>query len=183
MLESLSVGDSKAILYLQDRTAGLVFRLLANHGLPDHLAQEILNDAVIIFIKKLREPGFVLTQAKPTTYFAEIVKLVVSNKTRTRQFSGNAPLEQQADLRDNTVEEYYTRKENREVVALLLAQTGEPCGQIIRLKYLDGYSDDEVIQGKMVSLGTVDSLRVKRSECMKRLREAAQRFVPHLKKT
>lgn len=180
LLTALAEGRSDAILYLQNKTNRFICKMIALRGLPDHLASEIQNDAMVIFIKKAREPGFSLENAKPETYYLEIAKYVIANKTRTRQYSGNEQLTEWQHLHDHSVEEYYAQKENREVVAKLLNQLGEPCSLLIRLKYLDGYSDKEQISNRLTLYGTEESLRVKRSDCMKKLREIAQSWIKSL---
>ncbi len=174
LLTALAAGDSKAILYLQDKATGLVKNILLNRGLPDHLLYEVLNDSTVVFIKKVREPGFILNDTQPITFFLGIAKYVISNKTRTRQFSGNTTLDDQHHLSDHSVEQYYAQKEQREVLSHLFTKIGEPCSSIIQLKYLEGLSDKEIVQGKLTIYKSEESLRVKRSDCMKNLRTLAQ---------
>jgi hypothetical protein len=42
---------------------------------------------------------------------------------------------------------------------------------VIRLKYIDGISDEEAVQDKLTAYSTADSLRKKRSDCMKKLKD------------
>lgn len=172
-LQAIHSGDSRAIVYLQDKATGFTKSLLQQKQLPQHLLGEVLNEGSIIFIKKIRTPGFALHSAKVSTYFLEIIKNVVSNKTRGRQYAAQETLENVVELSDHSVLEYYSRKENMELVAKLLNQIGLPCSNIITLKYLDGYSDEEVVQGKLSPYTSVESLRVKRSDCMKKIKEQA----------
>jgi hypothetical protein len=39
---------------------------------------------------------------------------------------------------------------------------------MIRLKYIDGYSDEEAVPEKLTAYSTVESLRQKRNDCMKK---------------
>ncbi len=176
-LNEVRRGDSKAIIFLQNNASGFTRTLLEQKKLPEHLKSEVLNDASIIVLKKIREPGFTLLSAKLSTYFIEIVKNVVLNKTRGRQFAGNDSLDDQHHLSDQSVEEYYARKENIELINRLLNDIALPCSAIIRLKYLDGYADEEVVQQQLVPYSTVESLRVKRSDCMKKLKDMAKKML------
>ena len=101
----------------------------------------------------------------------EIIKKVLSNETRKRQVGQHDLLENQYDLSDTSVEEYHIRKDNIELLNRLLSGAGAPCEQVIRLKYIDGYSDEEAIQAGLTAYSTVESLRQKRSDCMKKLKE------------
>lgn len=176
-LNAIQKGDTKAILYLQDKATGFTHQFMEQKRLPRHLFSEVLNDASIILLKKVREPGFALQSAKVSTYFVEIVKKVALNKTRNRQFSGSDSIETQQHLSDTSVEEYYARKEHIELINNLLKDISMPCSDIIRLKYLDGYSDEEVIKQQLSLYSSVESLRVKRSDCMKKLRDLARKHM------
>lgn len=174
-LNAVRKGESKAILYLQDKSAGFTYKLLEQKRLPRHLSGEVLNDACIILLKKLRAPEFELQSAKLSTYFLEIIKYVVLNKTRGRQYAGNTDIDDQQHLQDNTVQEYFERKEQIELIDQLFQKIGPPCSDIIRLKYLDGYADAAVVAQQLSAYSTVESLRVKRSDCMKKLKDMAKK--------
>jgi DNA-directed RNA polymerase specialized sigma24 family protein len=171
LLESLRQGNSEAVLFIQNKAKGFVVMGLRQHRLPDHLLHEVLNEGSIIFIKKLREPGFSLLSAQPLTYFIEIIKKVMSNETRKRQVGQHELLENQYDLSDTSVEDYHARRDNLELLNKLLSGAGAPCEQVIRLKYIDGYSDEEAIRAGLTAYSTVESLRQKRSDCMKKLKD------------
>jgi len=174
-LNAVRKGESKAILYLQDKSAGFMQKLLDQNHLPRHLSGEVLNDACIILLKKIRAPEFELQSAKLSTYFLEIVKYVVLNKTRGRQYTRNADIDDQQHLQDHTVQEYFERKEHIELIDRLFQNIGPPCSDIIRLKYLDGYADEEVVAQQLSAYSTVESLRVKRSDCMKKLKDMVKK--------
>jgi RNA polymerase sigma factor (sigma-70 family) len=178
-LNEVRKGHSKAILHLQDKAEGFTKGLLEQKQLPLHLLGEVVNDACVILVKKVREADFSLQDTKLITYFFGIIKNVVLNKTRTRQYSGNVDLENQAHPSANTVEEYYSRKEHIELVGTLLNNAGQPCAEIIRLKYLDDYSDEEVVVQQLLPYSSVESLRVKRSQCLKKLKDFAKRITNH----
>jgi len=171
LMECLRQGHSQAILFIQNKATGFVLKVLNQFRLPQHLLHEVLNEASIIFIKKLREPDFSLHSAQPLTYFIEVIKKVVSNETRKRQIGQHDLLENQYDLNDTSVEEYHARKDNIELLNSLLSGAGAPCEQVIRLKYIDGYSDEEAIREGVTAYSTVESLRQKRSDCMKKLKD------------
>lgn len=175
LLNAVRKGESKAILYLQDKAAGFTHQLLEQKKLPRHLSGEVLNDACIVLLKKVREQEFVLQSAKLSTYFLEIVKYVVLNKSRGRQYSGHTDMDEQHHLQDHTVEEYFEQKEHIELINTLFSSVGPPCSDIIRLKYLDGYADEEVVTQQLSPYSTVESLRVKRSDCMKKLKDMVKK--------
>ena len=176
LVAKLRAGDSQAIIYLQDKANGFAANFLSKNKLPDHLLPDVLNEAAVIFIKKLREPGFSLHSAQPTTYFLEIVKYVALNKTRSSQAKRHESIEDQFHLADNSVEEYHARKARIELIDRLLGGVGVPCAVVIRLKYIEGFADEETVRERRTRYTTVESLRMKRSDCMKKLKEAAQKM-------
>lgn len=171
LLESLRMGNSQGILFVQDKAKGFILQTLSQYKLPAHLLQEVQNEAAIIFIKKIREPEFTLHSAKPLTYFFEIIKKVISNETRKRQIGQHLPIETQYELSDPHIADYHARKEHIELLNQLLGSVGNPCAQVIRLKYIDGFSDEETVREGLTIYSTVESLRQKRSDCMKKLKE------------
>lgn len=173
LIQDLKSGKSAAILFVQEKAKPSAIYLLQQSNLPADLLQEALNESTIILLKKLREPNFELLQAKPTTYLVEICRRVVSNMTRKRHFLNHQPLENQQELRDLDTETFFKRREDIEVLTKLLTELGDPCSKVIQLKHLEGYSDEEVVSEKLVAYSTVESLRMKRSDCMKKLKELA----------
>ena len=95
--------------------------------------------------------------------------------TRTQK-NTTETLENQHHLADSGIETDSKRIEATELVRLLLGHLGQPCEQIIRLQHIDGYSDEEVVQQKLTKYSTTDSLKMKRSDCMKKLIQLAQQW-------
>jgi hypothetical protein len=53
---------------------------------------------------------------------------------------------------------------------------GEPCTSVIRLHHIDGYPDEEVVRQGWTRYTTTDSLKIKRSDCMKKLIQIARQW-------
>jgi DNA-directed RNA polymerase specialized sigma24 family protein len=79
-------------------------------------------------------------------------------------------------VEDPNVEVVNRLDEATETIRHLLGQMGEPCAQVIRLHHIEGYSDEEVVKQKMTGYTTTDSLKMKRSNCMKKLIQLAQKW-------
>ena len=67
-----------------------------------------------------------------------------------------------------------TQRESADLVRQFLAHMGEPCETVIRLHHIDGYSDEEVVRQGWTRYSTTDSLKIKRSDCMKKLIQIAR---------
>jgi DNA-directed RNA polymerase specialized sigma24 family protein len=95
--------------------------------------------------------------------------------TRTQKATPES-LDYQYHLADPDIENEGKRKEATELVRQLLGHLREPCEQVVRLYHIEGYSDEEVVQQKMTRYSTPDSLKMKRSDCMKKLIQLAQQW-------
>ncbi|MCC6461465.1 MAG: hypothetical protein IT260_13410 [Saprospiraceae bacterium] len=167
--------DNTAILCLQSKALPMVKKLTHDQGLPAEQAEEILNQSTVVFLRKIEEGADQFQGHAPSTYLIEIAKRVARMATRSQQ-RGHEPLENARDLHDETWEAELRKKEAAELTRHLLTQLGEPCQQVIRLHYIDGYSDEEAIQQQLTRYSTKDSLKMKRSDCMKKLVQLAQQW-------
>lgn len=171
--EGLKTSERKAIVYLQIKALPTVRKIVAGYGLSPELSEEILNDATLIFLRKIHTEAYQFAGNNPTTYCIEIAKKLALLATRKRQFP-NENLENLSDLGDPDTAAWLAQRETADVVRQLLAQLGSPCDKLIRLQYIEGYSDEEVVRQGWTAYSTVASLKVKRSDCMKKLTELAQ---------
>lgn len=167
--------ETAAILMLQTKTLPTVRQVVKAYGLPNVEAEDILNRSTNIFLQKIADGTYVFQGHAPSTYLIEIAKRVALMATRAHKKT-NEPLEHHHDLQDGSWEEEQSRREAAELTRQLLAQLGEPCQTVIRLHHIDGFSDEEVIRNKWTQYSTADSLKMKRSDCMKKLIQSAQKW-------
>jgi DNA-directed RNA polymerase specialized sigma24 family protein len=171
--EGLKASEHRAIVHLQAKAMPTVRRLVSGYGLPAEQAEEILNDATLIFLKKIQTDAYQFVGYNPTTYCLEIAKRLALMATRHRQ-QPTEDLENLSDSDDPDAAALLAHRETADVVHQLLTHLGAPCDQVIRLHHIDGYSDEEVIRQGWTAYGSTASLKVKRSDCMKKLAELAQ---------
>ncbi len=175
LFEGLRRLENQAILCVQTKALNSVKKLVRQYGLPPEQVDDILNQSTLIFLRKIGDGSYQFQNYAPSTYLVEIARRVALMATRSQK---NAPetLENHHHLPDPDVDTANQRKESMELVRRLLGQLGSPCDQVIRLHHIDGYSDDEVIQQKLTKYSTTDSLKMKRSDCMKKLIQLAQQW-------
>ena len=170
--EQLFVGlqklETAAIVLLQTKALPTVQQLVKGFGLSSVEAEDILNRSTVIFLQKIEDGSYLFQGHAPSTYLIEIAKRLALMATRSQKKSAE-PLDNYEHLYDETWETEQKQREAAEMTRQLLAQLGDPCQQVVRLHHIDGYSDEEVIQGKMTRYTTTDSLKIKRSDCMKKL--------------
>lgn len=175
LFEGLRKLETAAILCLQAKALPSVKKLVAGHGLPDEKADEILNSATLVFLQKIESGAYQFQGHAPTTYFIEIVKRQALMATRSLK-KATAPLENLPETADPDHADLLRRQEAAETVRLLLDQLGQPCQDVVRLHHIDGYSDEEVVNQRLTKYSTPDSLKMKRSDCMKKLVQLATQW-------
>ena len=175
LFEALELRQDKAIQFVQRKTIKTIASLSRFAGLSELDSEEILNDSVIILLQKIESGAYQFQGYDPCTYVVEIAKGLIANAKRKnkRVFED---IETHFELADNETERYLEIKANEAIVAALLAKIGENCQKLITLKYLNEYKDDEILEQKMTQYSSINTLKVKRSECMKKLSELALQY-------
>lgn len=175
LFHGLKSLDNAAILCVQTRVMASARKFAKQYGLPPDSADEVLNQSTLVFLKKIQDGSYQFQGHAPSTYLVEIMRRVALMMTRTQQKSHEA-LESHHDLHDPDVEAAHRQRESADLVRQFLAQIGEPCQSVIRLHHIDGYSDEEVVRQGWTRYSTTDSLKIKRSDCMKKLIQIAQQW-------
>lgn len=173
---ALSKSDSRAIAWVLEQTEYPIKQFLRSLGLPLETFRDIQHDGVIILIDKIKNKAYDPHLAAPTTYVIGICKYLIMNILRSKKEVKTVELEADYALSDAEHARYQSAKEMEEMLDLLLEKLGAPCNELIRLKYLEGYRDDEIIELKLTHYVSGDSLRNSRSQCMKRLSEMAKKM-------
>ncbi|MEL7160349.1 MAG: sigma-70 family RNA polymerase sigma factor [Bacteroidota bacterium] len=173
LFAGLQAGEERAVLALQTRAEPMVRKLVRERGMDNQLTEDILNRGTLIFLRKIAAGEYEFRGHAPTTYLVEIAKRLLFAAQRKRDRRTEA-LEAHPDLADPDPLTDERRTEAAEMVGTLLDRLGNPCARVIRLHHLDGYRDEEVVRRKMTPYSTVNSLKMKRSGCMKKLIKLAQ---------
>ncbi len=172
LFEGLRKLDTAAILCLQVRAMPSVKKVVAGYGLPADKSDEIINSATLVFLQKIGSGAYQFQGHAPMTYFIEIAKRQALMATRSLK-KAVVPLDSLPDTADPDHADQLSRQDDAETVRLLLNKLGHPCADVIRLHHVDGYSDEEVVSQQLTKYSTPDSLKMKRSDCMKKLVQLA----------
>lgn len=166
--EALGRADPAAIRQLAAKIATGVRQASARAGLMPQDAEETLNDAVVITISNIRDGKFQYMDFSPATYASAVVRKLIANRVRVKkpaaQELDNLPL-----LSDMNPEAYMQAKERQKLVGQLLQKLEETCRQLIQLKYFNTLRDEEIVDQQLTSFTSVNSLKSKRSQCLKKL--------------
>ncbi len=175
LFEGLRKLDNAAILCLQVRAMPLVKKTVAGYGLPAEKADEIVNSATLVFLQKIESGAYQFQGHAPMTYFIEIARRQALMATRSLKKTAQS-LDDLLETADPDYADLLLRQDAAEAVRILLEKLGQPCADVIRLHHIDGYSDEEVVSQGYVKYSTPDSLKMKRSDCMKKLVQLAKEW-------
>jgi RNA polymerase sigma factor (sigma-70 family) len=175
LFEGLRRLDNAAILCVQMKAINSVRKFVGQYRLPTEQVDDILNQSTLIFLRKIEDGTYQFQNHAPSTYLIEIARRVALMATRSQKSTLDT-LDNQQYLPDPDVEKAGKQSEDKELVRQLLGHLGPPCEQIVRLHHIEGYSDDEVVKQQLTKYSTIDSLKMKRSDCMKKLIQLAQQW-------
>lgn len=169
LLTGLLREETSAIQCLLLQVEKLVSRHLSKLGIPTSQLQEILHDGILILIYKIKSEQFNSNLSSPKTYLFAICKNLCMNASRQKNHVSSINLD---DLENKMIAEEPNSLLILEKVSLLkkmLIELGSPCKELIELKYISEFSDEEQINNKLTKYSSLESLRVSRSQCMKKL--------------
>ncbi|MBK6859758.1 MAG: sigma-70 family RNA polymerase sigma factor [Saprospiraceae bacterium] len=169
LLTGLLHEETSAIQCLLLQVEKMVSRNLTKYGISLTQLQEILHDGILILIYKIKSEQFNSKLSSPKTYLFAICKNLCMNASRQKKHSSSMSLD---ELENTMIAEESNSILILEKVTLLkkmLNELGSPCKELIDLKYISELSDEEQIKNKLTKYSSLESLRVSRSQCMKKL--------------
>ncbi len=164
----LRQANHGAIRLLAQKIATTIRRSAFRAGLSKEDVEELINDAVVITISKIRAEKLTYPEYQPVAYALGVGKKLIANRIRTKK-PRMAHLEEVELPSDFDPEEYLSHKEREQLIHRFLARLGENCRTLIQLKYFRRLRDQEIIDGGFTPYHSVNSLKSKRSQCMKKL--------------
>lgn len=166
--DALGVANSQAIRFLSSKITPSVRKAVAQYRMDKQDIGEIVNDALVITISNIRDGKFSYMDFSPATYANGVARKLIANRIRTKK-----PITQEVDdlplVSDLNPETYLKNKERESIVGQLLQRLGETCQKLIRLKYFSLMKDKEIIEKQLAGFSSINSLKSKRSQCMKKL--------------
>lgn len=172
--ERLAQADVSAIQALVLKVAPDVKQMCQKAGLTHEDTEELLNDAVVTTLMSIRKGTFQFMGFHPSSYTLGVAKKMVTNRWRSRK-PQTEWIENVTLTSDFNPDIYVHNKERITLVKELLSRLGDECRKVLVLKYFDQKRDQEVVSEKLTPYTTVASLKSKRGQCLKKLREMAQK--------
>ncbi len=176
LIEGLKHAKSDAISYVLSKAGGEVRSLVRKAGQPRELAADLLHDGLLILIEKIKDGTFDASKSSPQTYLKGICYKLLSNRLRLKQPPPVDSIDNSEDFTSDDLRNFLDQKHRIELIELLLKELGPPGNDLIRLKYLEGYSDEEQIKKDMTPYKTLDSLKASRHQYFKKLAVMAKKW-------
>jgi RNA polymerase sigma factor (sigma-70 family) len=173
---ALAESDPKAVAFLLEKTTNPIKTLMRSMGQNVDNYRDFQHDGVLILIDKIKNGSYNSTNAAPSTFLVGICKYLILNQLRSKKQHYFQNLAEDFELSDPEEAFYQSSKIMSEMLDDFLEKLGAPCSDLIRLKYLDGFRDEEIIAQKMTHYVSGDSLRNSRSQCMKKLVEIGKKW-------
>lgn len=150
LIQQINDGDLDAFETLYIRYRDWVYRLAYRFTRDEELAQDTVQETFIYLLKKF--PGFELT-ARMTTFLYPVVRFTAIGMLRQRQRHagiGQPPEEIAIPAPENT-------DTSRRDLAAAMAVLPDPQRETVLMRFVDGFSIDEIAAALRIPAGTVKS--------------------------
>jgi RNA polymerase sigma factor (sigma-70 family) len=166
--EALKKQEPSAIVELRDRIWPALLRWGKSAGTPNIDLEEIVQDALVLSLRKIESGQYQFLGTDPAAFTAVIAQNLLRNFLRKKQPHLNEIGEWDKPA-DDDIETYLNGKDIRRQIAELMEKIPGNCRNLLRLHYFDELDDKEILARKLTTYSTIESLRSKRCECLKKL--------------
>jgi RNA polymerase sigma factor (sigma-70 family) len=169
LFEGLAQEAPDAIRCLSSKIAGPIYKIGKQFQLSDEDIEEMMCDCITLFVEKIRAGKYEFQGNEPASYAIEIARYKVRSFHRNKIKDATSEL---TEVHEQIGEEevHFSSFEQTELLESLLQKVGDNCENLIRLRYLEGLKDKDVVAKKMTQYNSIDALKNKRAQCMKKLR-------------
>lgn len=121
-------------------------KFIRNHGGNTEDAEDVFQEALIIFCRNVHRADFVLT-VKPSTYLFSVCKYLWKDVLKKRSRTFNVTITSELELREEeTLEHLLQQEEKAKQAEKALSALGERCWQIIRAFYFEHLSMQSIAE-------------------------------------
>lgn len=150
-------------------------KMVVTHGGKEEDAYDIFQDALMVFIEKVKEDSFELTAAIKT-YLYSVCKYKLydkNRKDRSLTFTEHLPENDEENAEDD-LNLLYEMEKKFEVVDKVLANLGQKCVDILRRFYHFRESMDTIAQD--LGYANVNTVKTQKYKCLERAKKMASGF-------
>ena len=142
-----------------------VSRFICKYGGTKEEAQDVFQEALLIFYRKAKTPNFKLT-SRIETYLFSICKYLWKDQLKQKNKQTNAF--EQAFLKDETipVEKHLQEEEKYQLAEKALKSIGDKCLKLLSLFYIDKKKMQEI--AKLLGFTSESSAKTPKYKCLER---------------
>lgn len=170
--DALGQADSDAIRFLAQKISYSIRQSAFKARLAAEDVEELINDAIVITIGNIQQGKVQFMDYSPVAYALGVSRRLMANRIRSKK-PPTEELDQVHLASDFNPEVYLKNKEQEKIIGQLLAKLEENCRLLIRLKFFHQKKDREIIEEKLSPYHSVDTVKSKRSQCLKKLARLA----------
>jgi RNA polymerase sigma factor (sigma-70 family) len=166
ILERIRKGDETALQYLYKQHYRMMLRLVLKNSGTEEEAQDVFQDALILFWQKVHQPEFELTSKISTFLYSvchNLWRKELDKKSRTSK-----------EEKDEAIIEDWDRQERIQIINACINKLGETCRKILQYYYFDELSMHDIAQ--LMGFSNADTAKTKKYKCKKELDELVKKY-------
>jgi RNA polymerase sigma factor (sigma-70 family) len=166
ILERIRKGDETALQYLYKQHYRMMLRLVLKNSGTEEEAQDVFQDALILFWQKVHQPEFKLTSKISTFLYSvchNLWRKELDKKSRTSK-----------EEKDEAIIEDWDRQERIQIMNDCINKLGETCRKILQYYYFDELSMHDIAQ--LMGFSNADTAKTKKYKCKKELDELVKKY-------
>jgi len=143
-------------------------KYLKSIGCGSTEAEDIFQEALLIYVRKVETPEFELT-VKPFYYVKNTCKFLWYNSARKKARSANQELPEIEFIEDD---EWFQKENKFQMIEQAMSQIGKQCQQILQLFYGGGMNMTEI--AKKIGLRNDKVAKAQKYRCINKVKEIIQ---------
>ena len=173
------MNDQKIVRYIQEGKQSKAFvrlykgfpainKLIQSKGGTKEEAEDIFQEALIVFYKKAKQKDFVLTSAI-STYLYSVARYLWSDKLKSNKNKTHEIETEELVSEEIEIQQLIEKEKKFQLVEEVLNSIGEKCLKILQLFYYKGFSMK--IIARQVDLKSEKVAKNQKYKCLERARQ------------
>ena len=171
-LRGIIEDDSKVISGLLEQLTSSVAHTLKMSGLSESDVEEVIMDAMVIFIKKVKSGEYTNQGVPIMAYLIKIARYRGQYYYRIKAANPEIPTEELDTWKGREKVEL----ERWDVVKRALSELPDAQRRLMELTYIEGYRDKEIIDAGLSEYTTISSLKSQRYKAIRSLNRIVQKL-------
>ena len=159
IIERIIIGDESALDYLYKKYYRMMVKMVTRNSGTENEAQDIYQDALIVFWQKVVKRELTLT-SKISTYLYSICQNLWRKELDRKKRLSN-------ESKDGQEEPGFDKKERIHIMRECVNSLGETCRKVLSYYYFDGFSMNDIAE--KLGFANSDTAKTKKYKCKKEL--------------